>query len=306
MTFQPTPERMKSDQLIHSPMNYTGGKFKLLPAILPLFPKRIGTFVDLFCGGLNVAVNADCESVVANDVCTPVVRCYEYLAGHSFEEVRDQISLRIAEFGLSDSDRESYFRLRREYAASRKPLDLFLLSTMCFNNQIRFNAKGEFNMSYGERLYNDSIEENLKAFMDALHRRKYAFLAGDFQNPDIVRDLGENDFVYCDPPYMLSNAAYNVGWQEHDSVRLLEFLDSLDERKIRFALSEVLEHKGMVNEYLKKWSGKYRVELLDMDYGRCSYHRSLKQSATVEVLVCNYGEEAVAAEDDCGQQESLF
>lgn len=273
---------------IHSPMNYTGGKFKLLPKIIPLFPKDIRIFVDLFCGGLNVSVNVDCESVIANDVCSPVIKCYEYLSCYSFEDVRKEIMFRIAEFGLSDSDKESYFRLRRCYATFRKPLDLFLLSTMCFNNQIRFNSRGEFNMSYGERLYNDSIEQNLKAFMDALHNRKYTFLNGDFQNPEIVCNLDENDFVYCDPPYMLSNAAYNTGWSEQDSIRLLEFLDILDDHGIRFALSEVLEHKGMVNEYLKKWSSKYRTEFLDIDYGGCSYHRSLKQSATVEVLVCNY------------------
>jgi len=32
--------------LIQSPLNYTGGKFKLLPQILPLFPQNIDIFVD--------------------------------------------------------------------------------------------------------------------------------------------------------------------------------------------------------------------------------------------------------------------
>ena len=45
--------------MIQSPLNYTGGKFKLLPQILPLFPKNINTFVDLFCGGCNVGINID-------------------------------------------------------------------------------------------------------------------------------------------------------------------------------------------------------------------------------------------------------
>lgn len=36
--------------MIQSPLNYTGGKFKLLPQILPHFPKDIDVFVDLFCG----------------------------------------------------------------------------------------------------------------------------------------------------------------------------------------------------------------------------------------------------------------
>ena len=41
----------KKGDLIKSPLNYTGGKFKLLPQILPLFPDNIDTFVDLFAGG---------------------------------------------------------------------------------------------------------------------------------------------------------------------------------------------------------------------------------------------------------------
>ena len=44
--------------IIQSPLNYTGGKFRLLPQLLPLFPKDAGTFVDLFCGGCNVGINS--------------------------------------------------------------------------------------------------------------------------------------------------------------------------------------------------------------------------------------------------------
>ena len=36
--------------MIASPLNYTGGKFRLLPQLLPLFPGDTDTFVDLFCG----------------------------------------------------------------------------------------------------------------------------------------------------------------------------------------------------------------------------------------------------------------
>lgn len=43
--------------MIKSPLNYIGGKYKLLPQILPLFPEQINTFVDLFAGGLDVSIN---------------------------------------------------------------------------------------------------------------------------------------------------------------------------------------------------------------------------------------------------------
>ena len=36
---------------IQSPLNYTGGKYKLLNQLVPLFPKNINTFIDLFGGG---------------------------------------------------------------------------------------------------------------------------------------------------------------------------------------------------------------------------------------------------------------
>ena len=36
---------------VKSPLNYTGGKFKLLPQLQEIIPKGIDTFVDLFAGG---------------------------------------------------------------------------------------------------------------------------------------------------------------------------------------------------------------------------------------------------------------
>lgn len=39
------------EDLVKSPLNYVGGKFKLLPQILPYFPNDIDTFYDVFAGG---------------------------------------------------------------------------------------------------------------------------------------------------------------------------------------------------------------------------------------------------------------
>lgn len=46
-----------SSTLIKSPLNYTGGKYKLLPQILSFFPEKVPLFIDLFCGGGNVGIN---------------------------------------------------------------------------------------------------------------------------------------------------------------------------------------------------------------------------------------------------------
>ena len=65
--------------MIQSPLNYTGGKFKLLPQILSLFPDDIDTFVDLFCGGCNVGLNIDCSCVVYNDINRNLLYLYNTL-----------------------------------------------------------------------------------------------------------------------------------------------------------------------------------------------------------------------------------
>lgn len=54
-------------EYIKSPLNYVGGKYKLLPQILPLFPKNIDTFIDLFGGGFNVGINVPAKEVIYNE-----------------------------------------------------------------------------------------------------------------------------------------------------------------------------------------------------------------------------------------------
>ena len=60
--------QLADTQLIQSPLNYTGGKYKLLPQILPLFPQGVNCFVDLFCGGCNVGINVEAKKIIYNDI----------------------------------------------------------------------------------------------------------------------------------------------------------------------------------------------------------------------------------------------
>ena len=50
---------------IKSPISYTGGKYKLLPQILPLFPQReFRVFWENFSGGCNIAQNIKAMSYI--------------------------------------------------------------------------------------------------------------------------------------------------------------------------------------------------------------------------------------------------
>ena len=101
--------------------------------------------------------------------------------------------------------------------------------------------------------------------------------------------------VYCDPPYLISTAAYNdgkrgfKGWNEELEIALLTKLDDLNEKGVRFALSNVLEHKGKTNRILEKWSSKYTIHNISHDYSNSNYQtKNRDKESTKEILVTNF------------------
>jgi len=80
------------------------------------------------------------------------------------------------------------------------------------------------------------------------------------------------------------------GWSEKEEKSLLKKLDNLNNQGIKFALSNVLEHKGKENVILKNWvetNECYKINYLNFDYSNCNYQKKDKNSS-VEVLITNY------------------
>lgn len=306
--------------MISSPLNYTGGKFKLLPQMLPLFPKDIDMFVDLFCGGCNVGLNVESKRVVYNDLNPNLRNLYNTLKDSDKAEVFDLIYDIIEKYGLSLASRYGYdyyncesssglgkynrsgfLKLRNDFnemylngkCCRCYYIMLYVIIVYAFNNQIRFNSNGEFNLPVGKRDFNKKMEQKLHDFIDRIQKQNCVFTCCDFRGFD-TSSLTPNDFVYADPPYLITCATYNEkgGWNEKSENDLLLFLDELNERNIRFALSNVLKSKGKNNHILLDWleknSEKYKAVHLDYSYSNSNYHTKDKISASDEVLILNY------------------
>ena len=280
---------------IKSPLNYTGGKYKLLPQIMSSFSPKCDTFVDLFTGGLNVGINVNAKTIYANDRIPYLIEMYHLFQNTNTEELIINIKNIIDEYKLSKTNIDGYNRLREDYNNSKDSLKLFVLTCYSFNHQIRFNNSFKFNTSFGKERsnYNNNIEKHLREFCEALQRKKIVLTNTDFREFDFSI-LKAGDMVYCDPPYLITTGAYNDGkrgfgdWTQEDDDALLKLLDRLNERKIKFALSNVFYHKGEANEKLIEWSKKYIVTYLDKTYSNCNYHIKERDTKTVEVLVTNY------------------
>ena len=267
--------------IIASPMNYIGGKYKILPQILPLFPENIGTFIDLFCGGCNVGINVPAKKTIFNDNLSYLIELYREFISLSKEEILNHIDNRINQFNLSLTNKDGYLELRKLYNSEKNPLDLFVLVAYSFNHQIRFNNSHEFNNPFGKErsCFNEHMKNNLLEFLNALEKKSVDFTTKNFDEFDFS-ELNTSDFVYADPPYLITTGTYNdgkrgfTGWNEAEEEKLLNILDDLDKRNICFALSNVLEHKGKENLILKDWikENNYFVSYISENYANSNYH----------------------------------
>ena len=279
--------------MIKSPMNYVGGKYKLLPQILPLFPKNIETFVDLFCGGFNVGINVEAKNIVANDICLPVIEVYKGIQKEGMPNALNKVKNTIKEFGLSKTNEEGFKAIRDFYNKGNKEWYIFYsMLTHAFNYQIRFNKNGEYNMPFGKNRssFNPNLEKNFIEFSNAISDKNITFYSSDFKKLKLDC-LTNKDFIYLDPPYLLGCASYNEsdGWNETQERELLNICDMADKNNIKFGISNVLIHKGKSNDILIEWSKKFNIYYLDKDYNNCNYQDiARKNNKTVEVFICNY------------------
>lgn len=285
--------KFKKEELIKSPLNYTGGKYKLLPQILPLLPDSINNFIDLFSGGCNVGINIKANKIICNDINKVVINLYREWSKVTSIEALTALQDTIKKYDLSKTNEEGFKKIRSDYNNGNKSWDMFYaMVTNAFNYQIRFSKQGNYNMPFGRdrSSFNPTLEKNFIRFIEEINNKDIIFTSGDFTKLNISK-LTRSDLVYCDPPYLVTCASYNEqdGWNEEKEKELLSLLDLLNEKQIKFALSNVLENKGKSNEILKDWCKKYNIHYLNNTYGNCNYHAKDKsKSSTVEVLITNY------------------
>lgn len=300
--------------LISSPLNYTGGKYKLLPQILPLFPKNIDTFIDLFCGGCNVGLNVKAKKIIYNDNNIKLCNLYNFLKNIDTDKALKGIYQIISDYnltlvskygyeyyncdskkGVGNYNRQGFLKLRNDfntkYKIEQNWLMFYVMIVYAFNNQIRFNSKGEYNLPVGKRDFNAKMEEKIIKFIERIKSQNSIFLCKDFRIFDID-NLNYNDFVYIDPPYLITCATYNEngGWTNDDEKCLLNFIDNLNNKGIKFAFSNVLNSKGKSNEILKDWlkNRNYFTYHLDFNYANSNYQTKNKIASSDEVLIVNY------------------
>lgn len=294
---------MDNKQYIKSPLNYVGGKYKILNQIIPKFPKKINTFVDLFGGGFNVGINVNSKKVIYNDIIIPLCELMKFFSTTTADNLIEKLEKNISLNNLNKENTDSFIQLRNKFNHEvyendeERIIDFYTLILYSFNYQIRFNKDLKYNTPFGKNRssYNSNTKINLKKFIKKINDINLNVTNIKFDKFNFSK-LTSDDFVYCDPPYLITTGSYNDGnrgikdWTENEERKLLQILDKLNNRNIKFALSNVFEANGKRNQLLIDWSKKYNVYIIDNSFNNSNYRRKNKND-TVEVLITNYEEE---------------
>lgn len=272
-----------------SPLNYIGGKADLIAWLKSYMPKDIRTFYDLFGGGLNVSANVQAKQIIYNDINFKVKELLEYIIQTDTKALLSDISKKIKKYKLEKGDKEAYIKLRDAYnskkISDRNLVDLFLLVMYGFQQQIRFNSKYDYNNPVGQAGFNEKIKEKLVSFTSECKSKNIVLSSEDYEK--YLPFIAEEDFVYLDPPYLITLGSYNDGkrgfngWNEVEEKRLLNFLSELNKKGVRFMLSNVLEHKDKENKLLKDF-------IKENDNFKVIYYPEKTRGNRKEVIILNY------------------
>lgn len=273
------------------PLNYTGNKYKLLPQILPLFPSEIDTFYDLFGGSGVVGINSNSKRIEYNDSNTMVFELIKYLSESNIVDEINKMENDVIRFNLSKKGKESYSKFRDAYNDNKIPRWLYLLSCYSMNGSLRFNQSGNFNMSCGDKDFNDNLKCRLISFNSKAISRNINFNNDTYLN---FIDFKDNDFVYLDPPYLPTVTTYNEtsrqggGWNESRELELYKYIDYLTSIGVRWAMSNVSVYRGESNQFINEFMKKYNVHNLSHKYTNNNRYNKDNSLETMEVLITNY------------------
>lgn len=300
-----------ANKLNRSPLFYVGDKYKLLNEILPYFPKDVDRFIEPFTGGGSVFLNVDANKHLLNDIDKNVYLLHKFLMKHSNKPDKffKEVERIILDYNLSRSfkedivpielklkhkktyyakfNKDNFNKLKSDFNNSEQDnlYKFYVLLIYGFNRMIRFNSSGNYNLPVGNVDFNRNVIDALNSYFENV--RKVNIEINNLDYLDFLKKVKPTikDFLYFDPPYLITFSEYNKLWNENNEIDLITTLDKLNESGVRFAVSNVTHYKEKENKTFNDWSKKYNVIPIKSNY--ISYHdNSIKTFK--EVLITNY------------------
>src|SRR5690606_9550279 len=207
--------------------------------------------------------------------------------------VRDNVGELIEELKKHKNESDYFYAIRKldrqpdysQMSDIKKASRIIYLNKTCYNGLFRVNKNGEFNAPFGKyknpNIVNDIV---LRAVSKYLNENDVRILNVDFE--DAVKGSRKGACVYFDSPYYpisdsSSFTGYTLdGFDKDDHVRLKKLCDNLNEREIKFLLS------NSSAPFILDLYRDYEIEFVEAN--RSINSNASKRGEIKEILVRNY------------------
>lgn len=184
-----------------------------------------GRWIEPFMGSGVVGFNIRPRTAIFADTNPHIINFYNALKNGYVTSATARLFLEEEGALLVQKGEEHYYALRDRFNAGGDPFDFLFLSRACFNGIIRFNKRGRYNVPFGHkparfaRAYVTKITNQIQYVESAVRQYDWSFVCADFRVT--MKDAGDQDFLYCDPPYIGRHTDYYSSWSEKDEEELL-------------------------------------------------------------------------------------
>lgn len=279
---------MAKNKLVSPFLKWVGGKRQIIPEIITRLPRNISSlnYCEPFIGGGALLFSLQPKNAIINDSNSELINVYNVIKNNVDELIEDLKKHKNNPdyfYQIRSLDRQPLFdELTEIEHASR----IIYLNKTCYNGLYRVNNSGEFNSPFG-RYVNPNIvnEPVLRAVSKYLNSNNITVLKGDYERA--LEHVSEDSFVYLDPPYHPLSETSNFtgyiqgGWTEKHQIRLKNVCDELDNRGVKFLLS------NSSADLIKDLYSDYNVQSIKAT--RSINSVGDKRGQIDELLIDNYG-----------------
>ncbi len=290
------------DKDVSAIVKWVGGKRLLKDIIISHFPKDFKNYFEPFVGGGSIFIelkNRDMlkHKIYLNDSNYDLINLYTQIRDNYkefIEKLKEQdlyinyinlykIDYKKAFYKIRDIDKDKSFKY---FNPTQRAVRFLFLSKYGFNGLIRYNSKGQLNMSAGSYdilpILTKPYKENLDMFKSYLEGVELSM--EDYKS--ILSKVGKKDIIYLDPPYMPISKTSNF-----TKYTKLDFnKDNQEELKKLFG---DMVNKGAYpilsnsnNPYIRELYKEYRI--IEVMGRRCIAGDGSKRQSIKELLILGF------------------
>lgn len=212
-------------------LKWVGNKQRFAQYIASAFPDEYGKYIEPFLGSGAVLGAMKPTNAVAGDVIGPLIELWNMLKEDP-ERLLNSYERNWHEY--VENPKDTYRKILDRFNDNPNPEDFLFISRTCYGGVIRFTKQGRMSTPMGPHkpISPESFRDRMLAWRECVK-------ATEFINKSYKETMSlatEGDIVYCDPPYVDSQAIL-YGAQAFSFQDLLEEIDKCKKRGVKVALS---------------------------------------------------------------------